>query len=97
MKLHFVLDDEGFSLVVDLLGELGRNCMMGCSILDNKTLIAFHALEDMGFFDSPFTNISPLLILVGAFGVLLGVGGLPSCLPVVCKLLEEVGLDGSWL
>jgi len=93
LKLDFVLDNECLSLVIDFLGELGRDGMMSCSVLDHKTLVAFHALIDMGLLYSPFPNICPLLILVGTLCVLLGVGWLPSCLPVVCELLEEVGLE----
>jgi hypothetical protein len=93
LKLHFILNNECLSLVIDLLGKLGRYGMMSCCVLDNKTLVALHALVDMGLFYSPFSNICPFLILVGTLCVLLGMGWLPSCLPIVCELLKEVGLE----
>ena len=46
---------------------------------------------------SPLSNICPFLILIGAFGVLLGMGRLPAGVPVICELLNEVTLDGSRL
>jgi hypothetical protein len=93
LKLDFVLNNKCLSLVIDLLGELGRDGMMSCSVLDDKTLVALHALVDMWLFYSPFSNISPFLILVGTLCVLLGMGWLPSCLPVICELLKEIGLE----
>ena len=97
LKFDLILDNEGLSLVVDLLGEFGRNSMMSCGVLDNKPLVTFHALEDMGFFYSPFSNVCPFLILVRALGVLLGVRWLPSCLPTICELLDEIGFNGGRL
>jgi hypothetical protein len=97
LKLDFVLDNECLSLVINLLGELGRDGMMSCSVLDDKTLVALHALVDMGLFYSPFSNICPFLILVRTLCVLLGMGWLPSGLPIVCELLKEVGLELSRL
>jgi hypothetical protein len=71
--------------------------MMSCSVLDDKTLVALHALVDMGLFYSPFSDICPFLILVRTLCVLLGMGWLPSGLPIVCELLKEVGLELSRL
>jgi hypothetical protein len=67
--------------------------MMCSSVLDDKTLVALNALVDMGLLYSPFSNICPFLVLVRTLCVLLGMGRLPSCLPIVCELLEEVGLE----
>lgn len=64
MKLDLILNNEGLPLVINLLWELGRDGMMSCGILDDKTLIAVHALEDMRLLYSPFSNICPFLILV---------------------------------
>jgi hypothetical protein len=97
LKLDFVLNDKGLSLVLNLLWELGRDRVMSCCVLDNKALIALHSLVDMGLFYSPLSNICPFLILVRALCVLLGVRWLPSCLPIVCELLKKVGLEGSRL
>lgn len=36
--------------------------MMGCRILDYKTLVSFNSLENMGLFHSPFTNVGPVLL-----------------------------------
>jgi hypothetical protein len=65
---------------------------MGSSVLDNKTLITFHTLEDSWLLYGPFSNICPFLIFVRAFGVLLGMRWLPSGLPVICELLDEISL-----
>jgi hypothetical protein len=98
LELDLVLNNEGLSLVVNFLGELGRDGMMSCGVLDDKTLVAFHALVDMRLLDSPFSNICPFLIfLAGALGVLLGMGWLPSRLPIVGELLDKVTLDGCRL
>ena len=93
LEFDFILDNESLSLIVDLLRELGGNGMMGSCVLNNKTLIAFHAFVDTGLLDGPFSNVCPLLIFVGALGVLLSVGRLPSCIPIVGELLNEVALD----
>ena len=93
MKLDLVLDNECLSLVLNLLGELGRDGMMSCGILDNKTFVALHALVYMRLLYSPLSNVCPFLIFVRTLCVLLGVRRLPSCLPIVCELLEEVGLE----
>jgi len=91
LKLDLILYDKGLALVINLFGELGGDGVMGGCVLDNQTLITIHALEDGRLFDSPFTNIGPFLF--PALGVLLGVGRLPSCLPVICELFDEVTLD----
>jgi hypothetical protein len=46
---------------------------------------------------SPLSNVGPFLVLVGALGVLLGVGWLPAVIPAICELLDEVTLDGGGL
>ena len=97
MKLDFVLDNKSLALIVDLLWELGRDGMMSSWVLDDKTLVALHTLEDMRLLYSPFSDICPFLVLVRALGILLGVGWLPSSLPIVCELLNEVGFDSSRL
>ena len=97
MKFDLILDNEGLPLVVDLLGEFGRNSMMSCGILDDKSLVTFHAFENMGLFYSPFSNVCPFFILVRALGVLLGVGWFPSCIPTICELLDEIGFNGGRL
>jgi hypothetical protein len=91
------LDNESLALVLNLLGELRRDSVMGSSVLDNETLVALHALEDMRLLYSPLSNICPFLILVRALGVFFGMGWLPSSLPIVCELLNEVGFDSSRL
>ena len=98
LKLDFILHNQGFAFIVDLLWEFGRDGMVGSSVLDNETLITLHPLEDDWLLDGPFSNICPLLILLlSTFGVLLGVGRLPSGLPITGKLLYKVTLDGRWL
>ena len=99
LKLDLVLDDKGLARVVNLLGELGRDGVVGGGILDNKTLVALDALELERLLHRPFTDKRPLLVLllVGAGEVLLGVGSLPALVPVVGELLDEVRLDGGRL
>lgn len=63
---------------------------MSSGVLDNKTLVALHALVDGGLFDSPLANVGPFLL---ACVTLLGVGGLPPLLPVISELLEEGSLQ----
>lgn len=97
LKLNLVLDNKGLTLVVKLLGELGRDGMMSSRVLDNETLVTFHALELNGLLNGPLANIGPLLFLFRASGVLLGMGWLPTLLPAIGELLEEVRLDGAGL
>ena len=72
--------------------------MMGSSVLNNETLITLHPLEDGWLLDGPFSDICPLLVLLlSTLGVLLGMGRLPSGLPVTGELLYKVTFDGRWL
>lgn len=89
LQLDLVLDHQGLTLGVDLLGELGRDGVVGGDILDNKTLIALHALVDGRLLNGPLADVGPLLV---ALRLLLGVRGLPSLLPVISKLFEERSL-----
>jgi len=98
LKLDFVLDDESLALVINLLGELGRDGVVSGRVLDNKTLIALHSLVDGRLLDRPLADIGPFLLIFARAGhVLLGVRWLPSLLPVVGELLEEASLDGGGL
>ena len=92
------MNNESLALVFNLLWELGRDGVVGSGVLDDKALVTLHTLEDMRLLYSPFSNISPLLILLSrALGILLSMGWLPSGLPIVCELLNEIGLDGGRL
>jgi hypothetical protein len=97
LELDLILDNEGLALVIDLLGELGRDGVVGSCVLDDQTLIALHSLEDVRLLNRPLSNVGPFLLLVGALGVLLGVGRLPAGLPVVGELLNKVALDSGGL
>jgi hypothetical protein len=90
LQLDLVLDHQGLTLGVDLLGELGRDGVVGSGVLDDKTLVAFHAFVDGGLLNCPLADVCPFL--VAALGVLLGVRRLPPLLPVVGELLKEGGL-----
>ena len=85
MKLDLILNDKGLALGVNLLGEFGRDGVMGSSVLDYKTFVALDALVFVGLLDRPLANVGPFLFL--ALGVFLGVGRLPPLLPVIGKLL----------
>jgi len=90
LELDLVLDDQGLALGVDLLGELGRDGVMGSSVLDNKTGITLNSLVDSRLLNSPLADVGPFLI---ALHVLLGVRGLPPLVPAVGELLEERSLE----
>ena len=93
MKFDLILNDKGLALVINLLGEFRRNGMMGSCVLYDQTLIALHSLVHVWFFDGPFTDVCPFLVLVRTLGILLGVRWLPSCLPIICELFDKVTLD----
>ena len=91
LKLDFILNNQGFTLVVDGLGEFGGDGMMGGLVLDDKSLVPLHALQDGGFLNSPIANVRPLLF--GGLIILLGMRCLPPLLPIICELLEERCLE----
>jgi len=69
--------------------------MVSSLVLQHETFVALQTLENKRFLNLPCTNVCPLLLV--RLGVLLGVGSLPSCLPVVGELLEERGIDVAGL
>jgi hypothetical protein len=71
--------------------------MVCSSVLYDKTLVALNALEDVRFLYGPLPNIGPFLILARVLGILLRMGWLPPGVPVICKLLNEIGFDGGGL
>lgn len=97
LKLDLILDNKRLALGVNLLSELGGDGVVSGRVLDNQALVTFHALEDVRLLNSPLANIGPLLILIRVLCVLLGVGRLPSRLPVIGELLKERSLEGSGL
>jgi len=66
--------------------------MMSSLVLDNEAFVALNTLENSWLFDGPSADILPLLfsVLIGFF---LGMRCLPSCIPVICELLEERSLE----
>lgn len=62
LRLDFILHNEGLALVVNLLGELGGDSVMGGRVLDNQTLVALHAREDGGLLNCPLANVGPVLL-----------------------------------
>jgi hypothetical protein len=95
LELDLVLDDEGVVLVVNGLGELGRDGVVGSLVLDDKTLVSLHALEDGRLLSRPGADVGPLLVV--GLDILLRVRGLPAVLPVICELLQEGGLESGGL
>jgi len=66
--------------------------MMGSLVLDNEAFVALNALENGRLFNRPSADVLPLLLSV-LIGFFLGVRCLPSCIPVICELLEEGSLE----
>jgi hypothetical protein len=95
LQLDLILDDKSLALVVNLLGEFGRNGMVSGSVLHHQTLIPFNALEDGGLFNRPLADVGPVLIRLGV--LLFGVGWSPSAIPVISKLLQERSFYGGRL
>jgi hypothetical protein len=93
LKLNFILHNKGLAFIVNLLGELGRDSVMGCGVLDNETFVTLHTLEDSRLLNCPLSNVRPFLVLVGTLRVLCGMGRLPPGLPVICELLQEIGFN----
>lgn len=91
LELDFILNNQRLALVVDDLGEFGRDGVMGGGVLDHQALITLNTLEDGRFLNSPFADVSPLLF--GRLVVLFGVRFLPPLIPVVGELLEERRLE----
>jgi hypothetical protein len=85
LELDFVLHNKGVALVVNGLGELGRDGVMSGLVLNDQTLIALHTLQHGGLLYSPVADISPLLL--SRLVILLCVRSLPSTLPIVRELL----------
>lgn len=95
LRLDLILHNKGLALVVNLLGELGRDSVMGGRVLDNQTLVAHHTGEDGGLLDSPLANVRPVLLRLRV--VLLSVRALPPGFPVIGELLQEGGLESRGL
>ena len=70
MQFDLVLYHEVLALVVNLLGELGGYGVVSRLVLEDETLVALDALEDVRLFNSPVADIGPFLL--AAFRVLLG-------------------------
>jgi hypothetical protein len=84
LELDLILDDQSLALVVDLGGEFGRDGMVGSWVLEHQTLVANDAWENLRLFDRPLANIGPVFVALRV--LLLRVGDLPSCVPVVGEL-----------
>ena len=62
LELDLILNHQGVVGVIDGLGELGGDGMVGSWVLDHETLIAFDTLVDGGFLNGPLSDIGPVLI-----------------------------------
>ena len=57
--------DRGRFVAVGVEISAGRgDGVVGGGVLDDKTLVVVDALEDGRLFDSPFTNVCPLLVIL---------------------------------
>lgn len=98
LKFDLILDNQWLLLWVDGLFENGRDGVMSSLVLDHKTFIANHAIEDMWLFDSPVADECPFLGILFLVVLLLCVRSLPPCLPIVCELFQEgSAFDGRGL
>lgn len=61
LEFDLILNDEGFALIIYLLGEFGGDGMVSCRVLDNKTLVTLYGLEDRWLFNRPLAHVGPLL------------------------------------
>lgn len=95
LRLDLILDHQGLALVVNLLGELGRDGVVSSRVLHDQTLVALNSLEDGGLLNSPLANEGPVLLGLGV--VLLRVRELPPGLPVISELLQEGSLKRGGL
>ena len=57
-----ILNNQSLALVVNLLGKLGRDGVVGSRVFHNKTLVTLNSLEDSRLLDSPLTNVGPFLV-----------------------------------
>lgn len=87
LRLDLILNHQRLALVINLLGELGRDGVVSGRILHNETLVAFNSLENGRLFDGPVTDISPVILRFRV--LLLGVGRDPSGIPAFGELFEE--------
>ena len=89
LKLDLILNHKGVVLVVNGLGEFGRNGVVGSLVLDDQSLVTLHALQHGRLLNRPSANVSPLFVV--GLDILLRVRGLPSGFPVIGELLQEGG------
>jgi len=69
--------------------------MVSSLVLQHETFVALQTLEYKRLLNLPCTNVCPFLLV--RLSVLLGVGSLPSGLPVVGELFEEGRVDVAGL
>ena len=63
LELDLVLNNKRVILVVNGLGELGRDGVVSGFVLDDQTLVALHALEHRRLLNGPCANVCPLFIV----------------------------------
>ena len=71
LGLHLILHDQGLALVVNLLGELGRDGVVSSLCLGNETLVALNK-DGFGILDLPLADVTEGFAadgsLLGGFG-----------------------------
>ena len=87
LRLDLILNDEGLALVVNLLGELGRDGVVSGRVLDDETLVALHALQDGRLLDGPLAHVGPVFLRRRI--LLLSMRRGPPGGPVLGELLQE--------
>jgi len=93
LKLDLILHYKRLILGADWLAEFGRDGVVGSLVLDQKTLVADHTVENSWLLDSPVADVCPLLSVLFLVILLLCVRGFPSRLPIVCELFKEGTLE----
>jgi hypothetical protein len=89
LEFDLVLNNQWLVLWVNWLRELGRDGVVSSLVLDYKTFVANHAIEDRWLLDSPVADKCPLLGILFLVILLLCVRSLPPGFPIVCELFEE--------
>jgi len=63
LQLDLILNNKRVVLVVNGLGELGGDGVVSSLVLDDQSLVTFHALQHGWLLHCPGTDVRPLLVV----------------------------------